>query len=162
MWNAGGRTQAVVFDPGRSERDETQRAEENGLGGATDARWRADTCTVAFCQLSIIVFPDSPKAWTARCLEHDLSACGATAEAAIDTLIKIADAHIAFDMRHGRPPLSAFTAAPRPYWNAFSRAHKSRPVELHRPDGDRALFCAIAMIDQHPIIASYQRPSRIA
>ncbi|HJU43652.1 MAG TPA: hypothetical protein VJ691_12580 [Vicinamibacterales bacterium] len=112
--------------------------------------------------MSIVVFPDSPKAWTARCLEHDLTARGATAEAAIDTLIKIADAHIAFDMRHGRMPLSAFTAAPRLYWNAFTRAQKSRPVELHRPEGGRTLYCAIGMIDQHPIIARYQRPTRIA
>ena len=117
---------------------------------------------MTFCRLTIVVFPDSPKAWTARCLEHDLSARGATAEAAIDALVKIADAHIAFDIRHGRTPLSAFTAAPRLYWNAFTRAEKTRPIELYRPECDRTLQCAIGMVDQHPIIARYQRPPRIA
>jgi hypothetical protein len=116
---------------------------------------------VVLCQLSIVVFPDSPKAWTARCLEHDLAARGTTAESAIDTLVKIADAHIAFDLRHGRTPLSAFGGAPRLYWNAFARASKSRPVELHRPESDRTLQCAIGMVEQHPIVARYDR-SRIA
>ena len=112
---------------------------------------------MTFCHLKIVVFPDSPKAWTARCLEHDLSARGATAEAAIDTLVKIADAHIAFDIRHGRAPLSAFMAAPRLYWNAFTRSQKTRPVELNRPEADRALHCAVGMVDQHPIVAAHPR-----
>ena len=114
------------------------------------------------CTLTIVVFPDSPKAWTARCLEHDLSARGTTAEAAVDTLVKIADAHIAFDMRHGRTPLSAFTAAPRLYWSAFNRAYKATPVELHRPEYDRTLKCAIGMVEEHPIVARYQRYHRSA
>jgi hypothetical protein len=112
--------------------------------------------------LTIVVFPDSPKAWTARCLEHDLSARGRTAEAAIDTLVKIADAHIAFDIRHGRAPLSAFAAAPRLYWTAFNRAYKSGPVELRRPEFDRTLKCAVGMVDQHPIVARYHRQHRTA
>lgn len=117
---------------------------------------------MTFCQLNIVVFPDSSKAWTARCLEHDLSARGTTAEAAVDTLVKIVDAHIAYDIRHGRTPLSAFMAAPRLYWNAFTGAQKARPVELRRPENDRTLYCSIGMVPQHPIVAGYRRPNRIA
>ena len=118
--------------------------------------------SVALCSLSIVVFPDSPKAWTARCLEHDLTARGTTAEAAVDTLVKIADAHIAFDIRHGRQPLSAFVSAPQLYWSAFTRAQKMRPVELRRPEVDRTLQCAIGMVAQHPVVARYQRRTHIA
>jgi hypothetical protein len=117
---------------------------------------------VALSQLRIIVFPDSPKAWTARSLEHDLAARGKTAEAAIDTLVKIAEAHIAFDTRHGRAPLSAFASAPRLYWNAFARAEKAAPVEVHRPECARTLQCVIGRVPEHPIIARYHQPVRIA
>lgn len=117
---------------------------------------------MAHSQLRIIVFPDSRKAWTARSLEHDLAARGATAEAAIDTLVKIAEAHIAFDTRHGRLPLSAFACAPRLYWNAFARAERSTPVEVRRPESDRTLHCVVRMVSEHPIIARYQRPVLIA
>lgn len=108
------------------------------------------------------MFPDSRKAWTARCLEHDLSARGATADAAVDSLIKIADAHIAFDIRHGRKPLSAFVSAPQLYWNAFSRAQRLRPVELRRPESNRVVQCLIGTVAQHPVVARYERRSHIA
>ena len=117
---------------------------------------------MALSQLRIIVFPDSPKAWTARSLEHDLAARGTTAEAAIDTLVKIAEAHIAFDTRHGRAPLSAFASAPRLYWNAFARAETATPVEVQRPAADHSLHCVVRMVPEHPIIARYHRPVRIA
>ena len=117
---------------------------------------------MAHSQLRIIVFPDSPKAWTARSLEHDLAARGVTAEAAIDTLVKIAEAHIAFDTRHGRAPLSAFASAPRLYWNAFARVEKTRSVELRRTEHDHTLHCVVGMVPEHPIIARYHRPVRIA
>lgn len=164
MWDAGGRPQAMVLDPGRTERTEAQSRAENHLGscrlllGATVS----DTTNVALSQLRIIVFPDSPKAWTARSLEHDLSARGTTAEAAIDTLVRIAEAHIAFDKRHGRAPLSAFASAPRLYWNAFARAERTTPVEVRQPEYDCTLNCVIGMVDEHPIIARYHRPVRIA
>lgn len=116
---------------------------------------------MAHSQLRIIVFPDSPKAWTARSLEHDLAARGTTAEAAIDTLVRIAEAHIAFDTRHGRAPLSAFASAPRLYWNAFARA-EAPPLEVQRPEDDHTLHCLVRMVPEHPIIARYHRPVRIA
>lgn len=164
MWNAGGRTQAVVLDPCRAERTETQGGRENNLSPPPllVCAPTADIKSVAHSQLRIIVFPDSPKAWTARSLEHDLAARGTTAEAAIDTLVKIAEAHIAFDTRHGRLPLSAFAAAPRLYWNAFARAEKAAPVEVRRPEYDHTLRCVIGMVAEHPIIARYHRPTRIA
>ena len=155
----------MVLNPGWPKRDEAQggrKADSLGpprlLIGATTA----DTKSVAHSQLRIIVFPDSPKAWTARSLEHDLAARGTTAEAAIDTLVRIAEAHIAFDTRHGRPPLSAFASAPRLYWNAFARAEKAPPVEVQRPEDDHTLQCHVRMVPEHPIIARYHRPVRIA
>ena len=117
---------------------------------------------VAHSQLRIVVFPDSPKAWTARSLEHDLAARGTTAEAAIDTLVRIAEAHIAYDTRHGRPPLSAFASAPRLYWNAFARSQNIRSVELRRPERDLTIHCVVGQVPEHPIIARYHRPVRIA
>ena len=117
---------------------------------------------MALSQLRIVVFPDSPKAWTARSLEHDLAARGRTAEAAVDTLVRIAEAHIAYDKRHGRAPLSAFASAPRLYWNAFARAEKTSPAEVRQPETDETLSCVIGRIPEHPIIARYHRPVRIA
>ena len=118
--------------------------------------------SVAHSQLRIIVFPDSPKAWTARSLEHDLAARGTTAEAAIDTLVRIAEAHVAYDTRHGRPPLSAFAAAPRLYWNAFARAEDLHSVELRRPERDLTIHCLVGRVAEHPIVTRYHRPVRIA
>ena len=72
--------------------------------------------------LRILVFPETSRTWTARGLERDLAAGGRSIESAVDTLLKIARAHIAYDRRHNREPLSAFAAAPPVYWNAFTRA----------------------------------------
>jgi hypothetical protein len=126
------------------------------------ARASADISFVARSQLRIVVFPDSPKAWIARSLEHDLAARGATAEAAIDTLVRIAEAHIAFDQRHGRAPLSAFAAAPRLYWNAFARASNVHSVEVNRPGRGLLIDCMVGTIPEHPIIKRYHSPARIA
>ena len=117
---------------------------------------------MANSQLRIIVFPDSPKAWIAQSLEHDLAARGITAEAAIDTLLRITEAHVAFDTRHGRAPLSAFAAAPRLYWTAFARTENVHSVDLRRPDRDLTIHCVIGMLPEHPIIARYHAPVRIA
>ena len=81
---------------------------------------------MALTRLRIVVFPETTKSWTARCLEHDLEAAGRTAEAALDALFRVASAHMAYDVRHGRAPLSAFGAAPRSYWNAFAGASMSK------------------------------------
>jgi hypothetical protein len=117
---------------------------------------------VAHSQLRIIVFPDSPKAWTARSLEHDLAARGITAEAAIDTLVRIAEAHVVFDTRHGRAPLSAFAAAPRLYWDAFARVENVHSIDLRRPDRDLTIHCVIGMLPEHPIVTRYDARVRSA
>ena len=65
-------------------------------------------------RLRILVFPETHGTWTARGLEHDLAAEGRTIEAAVDTLLKIARAHVAYDRRHNREPLSAFAPCSPP------------------------------------------------
>ncbi len=113
--------------------------------------------------LRIIVFPETPKTWTARSLEHDLAAVGRTAAAALDTLVKIADAHIAYDIRHGHPPLSAFGSAPQPYWNAFDVARRDHgPVEIARSAPERSLRYVVGIADQNPALRRLVSPLRIA
>lgn len=113
--------------------------------------------------LKIVVFPETPKTWIARSLEHDLAAAGRTAEAALDTLVKVADAHIAYDIRHGHKPLSAFGSAPRIYWNAFSVAKiEQNPVELTRSAPDRSLRYVVGLAAQNPALRRLQTPLRIA
>jgi hypothetical protein len=112
-------------------------------------------------RLRIVVFPDTPKSWTARSLEHDLAAAGRTAEAAIDTLVKIAQAHIMFDSRHGHEPLSAFQAAPQLYWNAFARS-ASKPIEMTRTERGTVLQYFVSMVPQNPALSKPRRPLRIA
>lgn len=113
-------------------------------------------------QLRIVVFPETTKAWTARSLEHDLAAVGRTADAALDALVRIASAHIAYDVRHGRPPLSAFSAAPRSYWNAFAgAARKERPMEITRAEPLGALCCLVSVTRENPAMRRLA-PPRIA
>lgn len=123
----------------------------------------ADTNDVPLSRLSILVFPETLKTWTARCLEHDLAACGRTPEAAIDTLIRIAQAHIEFDARHGREPLSAFRGAPGPYWSAFARSKQTeRPLEVRRSDTFTELHCQVGLAAQNPILRPLPIHTRIA
>ena len=73
-------------------------------------------------RIRILVFEDLPGIWTARALEHDLLAEGRTIDSAVHALLRIIRAHIDYDRRHNRDPLSSFRAAPQTYWNAFTRA----------------------------------------
>jgi hypothetical protein len=116
---------------------------------------------MALSRLRILVFPESPKAWTARSLEHDLAAGGRTAEAAIDTLLKIAQAHINFDTRHGHEPLSAFSAAPQIYWNAFGRS-TAKPMQLVKSTSGTQLQYIVTTIAQNPALTKLPRRSQIA
>jgi hypothetical protein len=116
---------------------------------------------MAVPQLRIVVFPETTKAWTARCLEHDLAAGGRTADAAVDALLRITSAHIDFDIRHGRQPLSAFCAAPRPYWNAYAGASMlTKPVEVTNTERRGPLSCLITVARENPAIR--RAASRIA
>jgi hypothetical protein len=110
-------------------------------------------------KLRIVVFPETTKAWTARSLEHDLAAVGRTADAALDALVRIASAHIAYDVRHGRPPLSAFSTAPRSYWHAFGvAASKSKPMEITRTEPQGALSCLVSVTDVNPAMRRLAPP----
>jgi hypothetical protein len=114
---------------------------------------------MAPCRLRIVVFPETQRTWTARALEHDLAAQGRTIESAVDTLVKLIQAHVAYDRRHNRKPLSAFAAAPRLYWSAFNRADEL-PIlmELDWQDSDIPARIVAAVLPDHPAI----RPSFVA
>jgi hypothetical protein len=107
-------------------------------------------------RLTILVFPETHRTWTARALEHDLSAEGNTIEAAVDTLVKIACAQIAYDRRHSRIPLSAFAAAPRIYWSAFERATRLPiPVEFNWTEPGVPPRIVAAVLAKHPAIRQF-------
>jgi hypothetical protein len=108
---------------------------------------------MSFSNLRIVVFPETTKTWVARSLEHDLSASGRTADAAIDMLVKIVDAHVAYDIRHGHQPLGAFASAPRLYWQAFVAApKKDASIELNQSEPRRSLRCVVGFAAQNPAL----------
>jgi hypothetical protein len=110
----------------------------------------------ALSRLRIVVYPESSKAWTARSLERDISAAGRTAEAAVESLLSIAEAHIAFDARHGREPLSAFTTAPQLFWKAFALAqNNSQPREVTRTDSRANVRYLVGMVPRNPLVTVY-------
>jgi len=102
-------------------------------------------------RLRILVFPETHGTWTARGLEHDLAAEGRTIEAAVDTLLRIAGAHVAYDRRHNREPLSAFAPAPERYWMAFNGAARLPvPVEVDWNENGRPITIVAAVAAEHP------------
>lgn len=113
---------------------------------------------MAPCLLRIVAFLESPRRWTARGLEHDIAAGGATIEAAVDTLLKVVRAHIAYDRRHNREPLSAFAPAPQRYWNAFTHGTPLPiPTSLDAPQTGAPTRIIVAVVSQNPAI----RPSPV-
>ena len=77
-------------------------------------------------------------------------------EAALDTVLKVARAHINYDLRHGRHPLSAFAAAPRLYWEAFAGATRvDIRVGLAGEETDASMRVIAATLPQHPIVTLY-------
>jgi len=114
-------------------------------------------------RLRILVFPETHGTWTARGLEHDLAAEGRTVEAAVDTLLKIARAHVAYDRRHNREPLSAFAPAPRRYWAAFTAATRlPAPAEVDWTESGRPMQIVAAVISEHPGIRKLPPIARTA
>lgn len=102
-------------------------------------------------ELRLLVFPETGGHWTARALEHDIAVQARSCDNAVDALIKIIRAHVEFDVRHNRAPLSGFSPAPRVYWSAFrfaSRIAPVREVDIHAADWLRRLVVAVA--DQSP------------
>jgi hypothetical protein len=118
---------------------------------------------MAPCRLRILVFPEPHGTWTARGLEHDLAAEGRTIESAVDTLVKIVRAHIAYDRRHNREPLSAFAAAPQLYWNGFTRA-TPLPIPLQLDWSENGLPAEIiaAVTSHHPAMRRLRAIARTA
>ena len=71
-------------------------------------------------RLRLVIFQEAPGLWLARGLEHDLSAEARSIGEGVRALLRLVDAHTAFDQRHAHAPLSAFPPAPQVYWNAFA------------------------------------------
>lgn len=84
--------------------------------------------------LHILVFQDLPGRWSARSLEYDLAIEGRNFDAVVDRILQLIFAHIDYDRRHGRVPLSAFPAAPRRYWDAFNKARPLQSVSRRSTD----------------------------
>ena len=105
-------------------------------------------------RLSIIAFPESRLVSTARCLEHDLMASGRTAEGAVDSLLKMVRAHIDYDRRHSRLPLSSFVPAPRLYWEAFRQGSRRWQFDMVADPQDSlgATQVDVSLVPQHPAI----------
>jgi len=77
-------------------------------------------------------------------------------EAALDTVLKVARAHINYDLRHGRQPLSAFAAAPRLYWEAFTGATRvDIRLDLAGEEPAMPMQVIAAAVPQHPIVKLY-------
>jgi hypothetical protein len=106
-------------------------------------------------RLSIIAFRETRLHSTARCLEHDMTATGRTTESAVDALLKMVRAHIDFDRRHARLPLSAFAPAPRLYWDAYRRGSEHWVFEMasaSESDLRKPTQIDVVLVPQHPAI----------
>jgi hypothetical protein len=110
-----------------------------------------------------VVFPEGARNWTARVLEHDLSAGGRTIEGALDTLLKMTRAHIGYDVRHGREPLSTFAAAPHMYWNAFAVGTRiTMPLQIEAVESIAPTTVVAAVAREHPLFSRSTPRFRIA
>jgi hypothetical protein len=78
-------------------------------------------------RLRLVLYQEVAGLWVCRGLEHDLTTEGPNMAEAVCAMLRMVQAHSAFDARHDRPPLSAFRPAPQAYWNAF---HGGSPVPL--------------------------------
>jgi hypothetical protein len=90
--------------------------------------------------------------WQAQALECDLLAIASTRAAALDTLVKIIQGHVAHDARQGRDPLSGFAEAPEHCWNAFNyTASIAAPVELAADTlGSELHFLVLNAVEAEP------------
>jgi hypothetical protein len=71
-------------------------------------------------RLRLVVYQDVPGVWVGRGIEHDLTAEGRSIGETVRAVLRMVQAHTAYDARHDRPPLSAFRPAPQACWNAFN------------------------------------------
>ena len=106
--------------------------------------------------LRIVVYPETPRTWTARLLEHDLSAVGRSIELATGAVLKLAMAHIVYDRRHQHKPLSVFAAAPALYWTAFKQATPLPLASEIACSGDECVVQVnAAVLARHPAVTAY-------
>ena len=100
-------------------------------------------------RLSLVIYQDVPGVWIGRGIEHDLTAEGRSIGETVRALLRMIQAHTAFDARHDRPPLSTFRPAPQSCWNAF---HGGTQVPLSQ-------FGALAPVEWDVAVAiARQRP----
>ncbi|HEX3701798.1 MAG TPA: hypothetical protein VHU82_00610 [Vicinamibacterales bacterium] len=111
-------------------------------------------------RLRFVIFQEAPGLWLARGLEHDLTAEAATIGQALRAVLRIVQAHIAFDVRHAHRPLCAFLPAPQKYWNAYASGTMVPLAQLGisaPPDWDiQAAFAARRPADE----TFFVRPAR--
>ena len=115
--------------------------------------------------LRVLLFQKMRGVWVARGLEHDLSVEGRSLESVVDSIHRLVNAHVDFDRRHGRVPLSPFPAAPSRYWQAFARAE---PLAVRNESSSEPLFGPIMIAvssedpsrarEAHPASASFFGP----
>jgi len=103
--------------------------------------------------LRVLIRRGDGASWQAQMLESDVKTIGASRSAALDTLVKVVQVHVAFDVRLGREPLSTFATAPDDDWTEFERASKvAEPVELSHHSRARVLCFLVAnAVDEQSI-----------
>jgi len=68
----------------------------------------------------MVLYQEMPGQWVGRGIEHDVTAEGRSIGETVRAVLRMLQAHIAFDERHDREPLRNFRPAPQLYWNAYS------------------------------------------
>src|SRR3989338_6835986 len=104
-------------------------------------------------RLRIVLFEELPGTWVARALEHDIATEGRRMDMALRNTLGIVAAHVDFDRRNGRLPLSAFPPAPQRYWNAFARGTPLHFVPSESPLDSRIDHAQIL------VAVAHERPS---
>lgn len=113
----------------------------------------------ALPSLRVLLFQDLPGRWSARSLEHDFAVEGRNVDAVLDRILQLIFAHIDFDRRHGRAPLSAFSAAPSRFWDAFHHAKPHRVIARESPSTGLPYGAIIVSIsDERPGMNRPVRP----
>lgn len=100
-------------------RQKSKSLDHHGFHLSYHLRGKGDTLSAGH-RLSLVVYQDVPGVWVTRGIEHDLTAEGRSIGETVRAVLRMVQAHAAFDARHDRPPLSAFRPAPQSCWNAFS------------------------------------------
>lgn len=80
-------------------------------------------------QLHVLIFQERDT-WVAQALEKDMAAHGPTPYAALAAVEQVLQAHVNFDTRYQRQPLSRLNRAPEVYWKAFESAEPLQPPTL--------------------------------